>query len=61
MRVHGAVTDGGDWLAAVGKVTHEGDGGFVHAKMVRVHYAAGENEGVVVGGSRVGDHSVDFD
>src|SRR6266702_74168 len=56
-----AVADGRDRLAAFGKLANEGDCGLVHAKIVGIHYATGQDEGVVIARSGIVDEAVDLD
>ena len=57
----GAVTDGGYGFSGFDELLDEGYGVFVGAELVGVDLAAGEDEGVVVGGFDVVDEVIDFD
>jgi hypothetical protein len=55
------VTDGGYGLTGFDELLDEGYGVLVGAEVVGVDLAAGEDEGVVVGGFDFVDEMVDFD
>ena len=57
----GAMTDGGYGLAGLDELFYELYCVFVGAEFVGVDLAAGEDEGVVVGGLDIGNDAVDFD
>ena len=61
MRVHGAWQMAATGLPVLANSRTKLTADLSIAEFVRVHYAARENESVVVGGIRVGDQAVDLD
>jgi hypothetical protein len=57
----GTVADGSDGFSGFDELFDEGDGVLVGAELVGVDLAAGEDEGVVVGGFDFVDEVIDFD
>ena len=55
------MADGGQHLASAGKRLHEGHHVLVQPQNIGVHLAAGQHQGIVVGGPDIGNNLIDID